>query len=70
MIWLQAGVFGPSIIQNSVLNGGHYKRSLDGSQFLAESIRGLLYKAFFAEKGIASYFKEQTIQCCNKILCC
>ena len=44
IVWLQAGVFGPTIIQNSVLNGGHYSRCLEGMQLLAETFQRLLYK--------------------------
>jgi hypothetical protein len=60
VIWLQAGVFGPTIIQNSILNGGHYSRALEGMQFLAEAIKQLLYKEFFAE-GVDQYTAELTI---------
>jgi len=35
--WLQTGVFGPTIIQNSILNGGHYSHALEGMQFIAEA---------------------------------
>ena len=58
MTWLQAGVFGPAIIQNSILNAGHYSRCLLGMQFLAESFRRLLYKEFFVEKGVEQYKPE------------
>lgn len=59
--WLQAGVFGPTVIQNSVLNGGHYNRSLEGMKYLAEAMQRLLYKEFFAEKGVQSYAEELSI---------
>lgn len=56
--WLQADVFGPSVVQNSVLNGGHYARSLEGMQLLAHAFRRLLYKEFFAAKGVEPYAAE------------
>ena len=60
-VWLEAGVYGPTVIQNSILNGGHYSRSLDGQKLLAESMQRLLYKEFFAEKGISNYTQELEI---------
>ena len=65
MIWLQAGVFGPSIIKNSVLNGGHYKQSLDGLQYLAESIRSLLYTDFLQRNCFLFQRENYQIQYCN-----
>jgi len=59
--WLQAGVFGPTVIQNSVLNGGHYNRCLQGMQLLAESFQRMLYKEFFAEKGVEPYMVQLVI---------
>ena len=38
-ICLDASVFGPTVIQNSVLNGDHYGRSLEGMQLLSEAIQ-------------------------------
>ena len=61
MTWLQAGVFGPTVIQNSVLNGGHYNRCLQGMQLLAESFQRILYKEFFEERGVESYVMELSI---------
>ena len=58
MVWLQAGVFGPTVIQSSILNGGHYNRCLEGMHFLAEAFHRLLYKEFFVEKGIDKYKVE------------
>ena len=60
-VWLEAGVYGPTVIQNSILNGGHYNRSLDAQKLLAESMHRLLYKEFFTEKGIANYSQELDI---------
>ena len=59
--WLEAGVFGPSVIENSVLNGGHYARCLEGMQSLAEASERLLYQEFFAEHGIRQYAVELAI---------
>ena len=54
-------MYGPTVIQNSILNGGHYNRSLDAQKLLAESMQCLLYKEFFGEKGVASYSDELEI---------
>ena len=59
--WLQAGAFGPPVIQNSVLNGGHYNRCLQSMQLLTESFQRILYKEFFAEKGVEPYMVELSI---------
>lgn len=61
MTWLQAGVFGPTVIENSVLHGGHYSRCLEGMQLIAEAFERLQYKEFFSEKGIAQYTHELAI---------
>ena len=60
-VWLEAGVYGAKVIQNSILNGGHYSRSLDAQKLLAESMQRLLYKEFFADKGVANYSHELDI---------
>ena len=57
-VWLEAGVYGPTVIQNSILNGGHYSRSLDAQKLLAESMQRLLFKEFFADKGVTHYSHE------------
>ena len=31
-VWIEAGVYGPSVIQNSSFNGRHYSRSLDAKK--------------------------------------
>ena len=62
---LETGMFGPTVIQNSILNGGHYSRSLGGQQLLAEAMQRLLYKEFFAEKGVSNYSEE--IEMLNKL---
>ena len=61
IISLQAGVFGPTIIQNSVLSEGHYSHSLESMQFLAKAFKRLLYKEFFSEKGVERYTSELDI---------
>ena len=58
---MEAGVYGATVIQNSILNGGHYSRSLDAQKLLAESMQRLLYKEFFADKGVANYSHELDI---------
>ena len=54
-------VFGPTVLKNCVLNGGHYCRCLEGMQLLAEAFRRLLYRAFFSEKGIEPYISQLAI---------
>ena len=58
LTWLEAGIFGPTVIEKSVLNGGHYSRCLEGMQLLSESLWRLLYQEFFREKGIQPYSFE------------
>ena len=41
--------------ENSILNGGHYSRCLEGMQLLAEAFERLLFKEFFNEKGVHPY---------------
>ncbi|KAG1692281.1 putative glutamate receptor [Nymphon striatum] len=57
----EAGVFGPTVIENSILNGRHYSRCLEGMQLLAEAFQRLLYKEFFAEKNVKPYAQELQI---------
>ena len=49
-VWLEAGVYEPTLIQNYIFNGGYYSRSLD--KLLAESMQRLLYKELFADKEL------------------
>ena len=58
LTWLEAGIFGPTVIEKSVLNGGHYSRCLEGMQLLSESLWRLLYQEFFREKGTQPYIFE------------
>ena len=55
---LETGMFGPTMIQNSILNGSHYSCSLEAQQLLAEAMQRLLYKEFFDEKGVSNYCEE------------
>ena len=55
LTWLEARVFVPSVIETSVLKGGHYSRYLEGMRLLAEAFSRLMYKEFFTERGIAPY---------------
>ena len=57
-IWLESGVFGPTVIENSILNGTHYLRSLKGMELLAEAIQRLRYAEFFKENGILKYQQQ------------
>ena len=54
-VCLQAGVFGPMVIENSILNERHYSRCLEGMQLLAEAFQRLMYTYFFTEKGAEPY---------------
>ena len=62
-MWLEAGVYGPTVIQNSILNGHHYSRSLGGQKLSAESMQRLMYKEFFSMKGVTNYSQELQILC-------
>ena len=64
-VWLETGMFGPTVIQTSILNGGYYSRSLEGQQLLAEAMQHLLYKEFFGEKGVPNYSEE--LEMLNKL---
>lgn len=46
MTWLQGGVFGPTVINNFILNGGHYNRCLHAMHLLSEAFQQLLYNKF------------------------
>ena len=48
-ILMQSGAYGSTIIQNSILSGSHYSRSLEAMQLLSEAIQCLVYKHFFAQ---------------------
>ena len=62
-MWLEAGVYGPTVIQNSILNGHHCSHSLDWQKLSAESVQGLMYKEFFSMKGVTNYSQELQILC-------
>ena len=64
-VWLETGMFGRTVIQNSILNGGHYSCSLEGQQLLAEAMQRLLHKEFFAEKGVSNYSED--LEMLNKL---
>ena len=49
-VWIEAGVYGPSVIQNSSFNGRHYSRSLDAQKLLGESMQCLISRSFFRNK--------------------
>ena len=56
--WQEAGVYGSTVIQNSVLNRRHYNSSLDGQKLLAESMQHLWYKEFFSMKELQIILKN------------
>ena len=62
-VWLEAGVYGPTVIQNSILNGHHYSHSLHRQKLLVESMQRLLHKEFFFMKGLTNYTQELQILC-------
>ena len=35
--WLEVSIFGPTVIENYVLNGGYYERCLQGMQSLSKA---------------------------------
>ena len=65
IVWLEAGIFGPTVIQNSVITGTHYSRSLEGMQLLAEAFQRLLYKEFFNQADATQY--TEVFACLDKI---
>ena len=62
-VWLEAGIYGPTVIQNSILDRGHYSHSLDGQKLLAKSMQCLLSKEFFSMKGLTNYSLKLQILC-------
>ena len=62
-VWLEAGVYGPTVMQNSILDRGHYSHSLDGQKLLAKSMQCLLSKEFFPMKGVTNYSLKLQILC-------
>ena len=52
---LEAGGYGPSIVDGSIMTAGHYNRALEGLSVLAESMSRLMYKEFFVSEGIENY---------------
>jgi hypothetical protein len=57
-VWLETGIYGPSVIKTSILNAGHYARSLDAQKILAEAMQRLLLKEFFTSTGVDKYVRE------------
>lgn len=45
----ESRVFGPDIVQNKVMNGGHYLKSKDGMSLIAETMHGFLFSLFKQE---------------------
>lgn len=54
-VWLEASSFCPTIIQISVLNGGHHACSLQGMKLLTECFEHLTLKEFFTKKDARPY---------------
>ena len=54
-VLLEAGGYGPSIVDGSIMTAGHYNRALEGLSVLAESMSRLMYKEFFVSEGIENY---------------
>ena len=52
---MEAGGYGPNVIEGSIMNGGHYNRALEGMSVLAESISRLLLKEFFISIDATTY---------------
>ena len=57
-ILLEAGGYGPNIIECSVLNGNHYIRAFEALSVLAEVLHLLILKEFFATNNIQKYSEE------------
>ena len=57
-IWLNAGIYGPNMIENSILKATHYSRSLEAQSQLAEAMQRLQYKEFFLHSDMTKYIDE------------
>ena len=60
---IEAVVYGPTVIQNSVLDRGYYSHSLDGQKLLPKSMKCLLSKEFFSMKEVTNYPLKLQILC-------
>ena len=49
-IWIDADMYGPSVIENSILDAGNYNWALHGMSLLAECISRLALKVFLHDK--------------------
>ena len=56
-LWLEANVYGPNVIENSLINAGDYNRDLHGMSLLAECVDRLILKEFF--QGGEGHYVEQ-----------
>ena len=63
-IWIESEVFGPNVV-HSVMNGGHYVRSLKGMFYLYEAMRRLQWEAFFTANGTEKY--ESCLKTANEL---
>ena len=54
-VLLEAGGYGPSIVDGSIMTAGHYNRALEGLSVLGESMLRLVYKEFFVSEGNENY---------------
>ena len=50
--WLEAYVYGPNVIENSLITAGNYNRALHGMSLLAQCVDRLILKEFFQEKVV------------------
>ena len=53
-MWLPAGVYGPTVHHNSIINGDHYSRSPDAQTSVAESMQRLFNEFFGSASGNVS----------------
>ena len=61
LVWLNAGVHGPSVIEKSILHATHYSCALEAQSQLAEATRRLQYKEFFKVHKLSDYSAEINI---------
>ena len=57
-LWQTTGHHGATVIEKSILSGGHYNRAVEAYTELYEAILRLQYKEFFKENGVLTYHKE------------
>ena len=53
-VWQKTDIYGPSVIQTSIIQTGWYNRSLETQKLLAKAMQRLLLKEFFTTMGVGA----------------